>query len=104
LTDAIYKQVEQLGIKDQFKVPRFFFAGKGCPVCNGTGYKGRIGIFEILNLTEEMRKFIISPNFQLDGLKNLARKEGMVTMFEDGIHKALMGITSIDEIKRVAIE
>ena len=104
LIDTVTKQVNQLGVQEGFKMPKFFFAGKGCSVCNKTGHKGRIGIFEVLNITEEIRKFIINPNFQLDGLKSLARKEGMITMFEDGLRKVERGMTTIDEILRVIRE
>ncbi len=104
LTAAVEKQVEQLGIKEQFRMPKFLFAGKGCPVCGGSGYHGRVGIFEIINVTDEIRKIIVSPTFQLDSLRALARKEGMMTMFEDGLRKVERGVTTLDELLRVIRE
>ena len=104
LVEALVKQVKELGITDDFKMPKFVYAGKGCPVCGGSGYRGRTGIFEVLNITEEVRKLIISPAFSLDGLKSLAKKEGMVGMFEDGLRKVERGATTMEELLRVIRE
>ncbi|MDP1629584.1 MAG: hypothetical protein Q8L57_03110, partial [bacterium] len=83
---------------------KIFYRGRGCQACDNTGYHGRIGIYEILNVNEEIRKLIISPDFSLDGLNSLARKKGMITMFEDGLRKTMVGITTIEEILRVIRE
>jgi len=104
LAAVVNKQLEQLGIQEQFKMPKFLFAGKGCTVCGGSGYQGRVGIFEILSVSDEVRKLIISPDFLLDSLKDLARKEGMVTMFEDGLRKVERGVTTLEELLRVIRE
>ncbi|MFA5173349.1 MAG: GspE/PulE family protein [Candidatus Paceibacterota bacterium] len=85
-------------------IPKVLYKGAGCPVCGGTGYKGRIGIFEILNVSENIRNLITDRNFSLDSLKSQAKKEGMSTMFEDGIKKAELGSTTIEEILRVIRE
>ena len=104
LAAVVNKQLEQLGIQEQFKMPKFLFAGKGCTVCGGSGYQGRVGIFEILSVSDEVRKLIISPDFLLDSLKDLARKEGMITMFEDGLRKVERGVTTLEELLRVIRE
>jgi len=104
LTDAVTKQVKELGITSDFKMPKFVYAGKGCPICGNSGYRGRTGIFEILNITEEVRKLIISPDFSLDNLQALAKQEGMITMFEDGLRKVERGATTIEELLRVIRE
>lgn len=70
---------------------------------SGSGYKGRIGIFEFLFVTEEIRGLIIQKASNKD-IANLARKEGMRTMVEDGLVKVVKGITSIEEVLRVIIE
>jgi len=106
---AVYKAIQDqlilLGIDPKtIKLPKIFYRGKGCSSCSYSGYLGRIGIFEILNVTERIRKFIISPDFNLDNLRNLARGEGMITMFEDGLHKVERGLTTIEEIFRVIRE
>lgn len=103
--EIIRSQFKEIGIDPAtVKLPKTFYRGKGCAACNYTGYLGRLGIFEILEVTESIRKLIISPDFNLDNLKNLAKKEGMVTMFEDGLRKVERGLTTIGEIFRVIRE
>ena len=80
------------------KVPKVLYRGRGCPACNNTGFLGRLGIFEAMNITEEVRKLIISPEFNLDNLRKLAKKEGMTTMFEDGLRKVELGMTNVVEV------
>jgi type IV pilus assembly protein PilB len=101
---TIQTQLKELGISETYKIPKLIYAGKGCPSCGGTGYRGRVGIFEILNVTEDIRKIIISPDFSLDNLKKVARQEGMVSMFEDGLRKVERGITTVEELLRVIRE
>ena len=104
IVKAIETQLKELGISETYKIPKLIYAGKGCPSCGGTGYRGRTGIFEILNVTEEIRKIIISPEFSLDNLKKIARQEGMISMFEDGLRKVERGITTVEELLRVIRE
>lgn len=73
------------------------YMGKGCTVCNNTGYKGRVGLFEVLIMSESIRE-LIDRNADSDEIKKAAINEGMTTMFDDGIEKVLSGITTIDEI------
>ena len=101
---ALKKQMASLGLEKDFKPPKFIYRGKGCPSCGGTGYRGRVGIFEILNITEEIRKEMVSPNFSLDKMKMIAREQGMITMFEDGLRKVEKGITTVEELFRVIRE
>ncbi len=77
-----------------------FHRGAGCRFCNQTGYKGRIGIYEILEIDEEIIKKI-NERASASEIKNLARKKNMITMFEDGLVKAKQGITTIEEVLRV---
>lgn len=101
----IEEQFKALGVPmDKMDLPNRFYRGKGCAVDNFTGYEGRIGIYELLNVTETIRKIIIDSNFSLDRLKQAARAEGMITMFEDGLRKVGQGITTIDEVLRVIRE
>ncbi len=99
----IEEQLKTLKIKD-INVPKTFFKGKGCPSCSHTGYRGRMGIFEVLQVTEKVRQIIASPDFTLDKCRELAREEGMRTMFEDGLLKARRGNTTIEEVLRVIQE
>jgi len=74
-----------------------------CPKCRGTGYKGRIGIFEILKTNPEIIKAVIN-GATISEIKELATKSGMVSLKQDGLLKALEGVTSLEEIERVTKE
>ena len=78
------------------------YTGSGCQSCRKTGYKGRTGIHEVLIVDKKIRQLMNegAPESQIEAI---ARKSGMRTMFEDGILKSINGETTIDEIKRVAI-
>ena len=75
----------------------------GCKKCNKVGYSGRVGIFEVLEMTNELGKLILSRPSEGD-IRKEAERQGMVTMKQDGILKVVKGITSIEEILRVAEE
>lgn len=73
------------------------FRGKGCPVCQKTGYLGRIGIFEILEISEPIKKLIMEK-INASEIRKQAIKSGMVTMLEDGLEKVQNAVTTIEEI------
>ena len=103
--EVIKGQLKALDVPDEkADLPNRFYRGKGCAADNFTGYEGRVGIYELLNITETIRRIITDPNFSLDNLKRTARDEGMVTMFEDGLRKVGQGVTTIDEVLRVIRE
>ena len=77
------------------------YKGEGCPYCKDTGYKGRIAIFELMVMTENIRD-LISKNVTTGKLRQAAISEGMCQLREDGIKKVCEGITTIDEVLRVA--
>jgi type II secretory ATPase GspE/PulE/Tfp pilus assembly ATPase PilB-like protein len=77
-----------------------FCIGKGCEECSQTGYKGRKGIFELLIMTNEVRELVFEK-VSSSIIKEKARALGMVTLRDDGIKKALNGITTITEVVRV---
>ena len=79
------------------------YHGKGCDRCGDTGYQGRVGIYEILEMEENIRDLIMT-NANAKTIRDAAVKNGMTTMLEDGIRKALEGVTTIDEALRVAGE
>lgn len=81
--------------------PRHFFTGGGCEECHGLGYKGRVGIYEILIMSPEIEQLILSGQVSEYEIEKIAIHEGMVTMVQDGIIKALAGATSVDEVFRV---
>ncbi|HBD05370.1 TPA: hypothetical protein DCZ32_02840 [Candidatus Uhrbacteria bacterium] len=76
------------------------YRGKGCPVCNMSGYSGRSGIFEVIEMTDNIRS-LVTKQATASEIEQQAIKEGMTTMFEDGIRKALQGVTTIEEVLRV---
>ena len=80
-----------------------FYRGKGCKRCNNSGYKGRIGIYEILENNEELSSLIIK-RATTNEINNHAIKNGMLSIVEDGFIKAKNGITTIEEILRVTKE
>ncbi len=80
-----------------------FYQGAGCRRCGETGYKGRMGIYEILEVTPEIIK-MINNRASANELKDTARKNGMLTIFEDGLIKAKLGVTTISEVLRVTKE
>lgn len=77
-----------------------FMGPVGCEKCNQTGYKGRVGVYEILVKNQDIEKFILSGEISEYAMRDVAQKQGMVTMAQDGLLKALEGQTSVDEIKR----
>jgi len=79
-----------------------FYKGQGCEACQNIGYKGRIGIYEILVMNKETEKIILSAKVSEYEMREIAEKNGMVTMTQDGLLKALKGITSVEEVFRVA--
>lgn len=80
-----------------------FFQGKGCDKCGNTGYKARIGIHEILEVTPEIQELIVNRATALD-IQNKAEEQGMILMWQDGFIKATLGQTTIEEILRVTKE
>jgi len=93
-------------LKVNFKVPEpgklKLYRGKGCDYCKNTGYRGRTAIFEIVRINDEIRSMIMK-NSSSNEIKETAIKNGMRTLLDSGIEKALEGITTIDEVLRVAV-
>ncbi|MCK4426959.1 MAG: type II/IV secretion system protein, partial [candidate division Zixibacteria bacterium] len=90
---------EELSYYEQLKELKnpTFYRGKGCKKCKHTGYKGRIGIFEVLEVNQEVNQLILKKALSVE----LEKAAGMKSMLEDGIEKILKGVTTIDEIRRV---
>ncbi|MEK7620351.1 MAG: GspE/PulE family protein [Patescibacteria group bacterium] len=78
-----------------------FYKGKGCEVCNGTGYKGRVGLYEILTMSDSI-KGALSESISEYQVRELAKEQGMTTMLQDGILKVLDGVTTVEEVTKVA--
>lgn len=90
---------EKFGSGKKFRIYR----GKGCPVCHTTGYSGRVGIFEVLTVTESIRN-LITAKADADTILKKAREEGMTTMMDDGLEKIAGGITTLEEVLRATKE
>jgi type II secretory ATPase GspE/PulE/Tfp pilus assembly ATPase PilB-like protein len=79
------------------------FKGKGCPVCFGTGYLGRIGVFEVMEVSDAIRK-AINQKEDAETIRQIAVSEGMKTMNQDALQKVKEGITTIEEVIRTTKE
>jgi type IV pilus assembly protein PilB len=79
------------------------YKGMGCERCGGTGYKGRYAIHELLVVDDEIRHAIVAGKSATE-IKEMARRKGMKTLREDGIYKALLGITTLEEVLARTIE
>jgi type IV pilus assembly protein PilB len=101
LSQLFKDNIQNYKEKDLNKI--VFYKGKGCHRCGETGFKGRVGIYEIIEIDEELTKKI-NAHATADDIKNYARQHGMITMLEDGLVKAKLGTTSISEILRVTKE
>ncbi|MDB6028524.1 MAG: Type traffic warden ATPase [Verrucomicrobiales bacterium] len=82
------------------KLEGAFYRGKGCEECRGTGYRGRIGIYELLTITSQIRELIVQKRSNVE-IKNAAQAN-MMTMHQDALRKAAAGITSLEEILRTS--
>jgi len=107
ISDLILKEIENLplGTKKGVKIkkPLTIFEASGCKKCNKEGFSGRIAVFEIFEMTEQLSEIILKEP-SIVNLQQEARRQGMITMFQDGILKALNGTTTIEEVLRVAEE
>jgi len=101
---SIYKKLEKMVGKDIVaKLPKQLYHGKGCKTCRGIGYSGRTGIFEVLEVSDQIRQ-IIDKGASGEDIEKVAIKEGMQTMVEDGLMKVVKGITTLEELLRVINE
>ena len=89
-----------LGLRPELAKKANFMKGKGCNNCNKKGYRGRMGIFELMTLTTQIREMTFKGE-STQVIRRLARKQGMRTLFEDGIIKAIKGQTTLDEVLRI---
>ena len=104
IKELIAKQLQEIGVETEAEIPKVLFKGKGCGVCSETGYRGRLGIFEALEITDKIKKTIIEPRFSPETVRQEARADGFKTMFEDGLDKIQLGQTTIEEVLRVIRE
>jgi type IV pilus assembly protein PilB len=78
------------------------YKGQGCSTCNNTGYKGRVGLYEVMEITDEIRELILIGASALE-LRKKAIEDGMITLRESGLHKIRAGITTVEEVVRETV-
>ncbi|HEV7395360.1 MAG TPA: type IV-A pilus assembly ATPase PilB [Pyrinomonadaceae bacterium] len=78
------------------------FKGQGCSTCNNTGYKGRVGLYEVMEITDEIRELILIGASAME-LRKKAIEDGMITLRESGLHKIRAGITTVEEVVRETV-
>ncbi|MCP6719502.1 MAG: GspE/PulE family protein [Patescibacteria group bacterium] len=101
IKDLILKEIQGFPerIKKEVKIPQtlFIFESVGCSKCNNSGFSGRIGVFEVLEMTDQLAEIILE-GFSEKNIEEEAKRQAMVTMKQDGILKVLEGITTVEEI------
>jgi type II secretory ATPase GspE/PulE/Tfp pilus assembly ATPase PilB-like protein len=102
-TDAELKSLSEVISASVLAVRPTLYAGKGCDACGGSGYSGRIGIHEVIEMTDQIRDTILrkAPSNEL---RTTAIERGMIPMIVDGFDKAKAGLTTVDEVLRVGHE
>jgi type II secretory ATPase GspE/PulE/Tfp pilus assembly ATPase PilB-like protein len=95
------RQWETLGVA--YSEDMRLYRGKGCEVCNQTGFKGRVGLHELLVGTEEI-KCRIQSRARTTEILSVAMRDGMVTLLQDGIQKVLKGLTTYRQVRAVAVK
>jgi len=107
IRDLILKEIAELPgkVKEDLKLPEklTIYTATGCKKCGNEGYTGRVGLFEILSMTEQLSDIILKMPEEREILKE-AKRQGMINMKQDGILKVLNGVTTIEEVLRVAEE
>jgi general secretion pathway protein E/type IV pilus assembly protein PilB len=95
-------EVRMLNLDESFIKNSNFMKGRGCPECGGSGYKGRVGIYEIFLVGEEIQHLIYGKESS-HTIREAARKSGMRTLREDGLRKAAAGTTTLEEVLQTTI-
>jgi general secretion pathway protein E len=98
--EVLPELARRLHIDDDPAHQHRLYAPVGCDQCEGTGYRGRTGIYELLIVSDEVRRLILA-RAEAQEIHRAAVQEGMRTMYDDGIRKALLGMTTLDEVLRV---
>jgi len=92
--------LQALGLRPELAKKANFSKGKGCANCNKSGYRGRMGIYEMMTMTNQIREMTFKGE-ATQTIRKAARKQGMRTLFEDGMIKAMKGITTLEEVLRI---
>ncbi|RAP37844.1 type IV-A pilus assembly ATPase PilB [Legionella quinlivanii] len=101
--DTTPKSLVELGFSEEDSQQMKIYKAVGCPNCNQNGYRGRVGLFEVMPMSKALGEIIMSGGTSLDILKQ-AQKEGMWTIYHAGLEKIKEGITTIEEVNRVTMD
>ena len=96
------QEKDMIGLSEEYWATHKFFKGKGCDRCHGTGYKGRVGIYEIFEITDDISKLIFA-NEPANVIRDEARKYGMRTLRDDALRKAEAGTSTLQEVITVTL-
>ena len=111
IENAVEKELKESSISFQKQIADFrkseeglvTFKPKGCKECGGNGYSGRVALFEIFSTSKELEQIILQDPSEVNLIKE-AKRQGMITLKQDGIIKALNGVTTIEEVIAVSGE
>jgi type II secretory ATPase GspE/PulE/Tfp pilus assembly ATPase PilB-like protein len=98
--EIVTRELLKIPAKSEIVIPEHihFQTATGCAKCNGLGYKGRVGVYEVLSVTDGLRELLSKEHISTMDVRKVANEEGMITMLQDGIIKAIDGLTSIEEL------
>ena len=96
------QEKDMIGLSEEYWATHKFYRGKGCDRCHGTGYKGRVGIYEIFEITDDISKLIFA-NEPANVIREEARKYGMRTLRDDALRKAEAGTSTLSEVITVTL-
>ena len=103
ISELIGRQLRLVNPSKEPILPKLIFKGQGCKQCSGSGYSRQIGIYEVLDITAEIRE-LVTNNASSDKIRAAGIKNGMKTMFEDGMVKVEAGLTSVEEVLKAIRE
>lgn len=92
-------ELSELGISGKKDVPEHFYKGEGCSECNGSGYRGRTGIYELFIMSDRVKEMVVKRDSS-SSIRNAAMEQGMQLLREDGVRKIFEGVTSAEEVLR----
>ncbi|HRN96693.1 MAG TPA: type II secretion system protein GspE, partial [Candidatus Levybacteria bacterium] len=101
IIEEIRKELGPLMPKTAPNTPTKLYKGKGCDFCGQSGYLGRVGIFEVMPISEKLARMVLEKS-DAQTMESQAKAEGMITMKQDGYLKVLEGVSTVDEVLRVA--
>jgi type II secretory ATPase GspE/PulE/Tfp pilus assembly ATPase PilB-like protein len=98
---ATPEDIRALGLPSEENGRRLLARGAGCTACGGSGYRGRIALFELLSLTDDVRE-LVARRASITEIQHAATVSGMRTLRDEGIRLCLEGVTTTEEVRRVA--